>query len=88
MKQTDFLEMNVPELSDKADITRLSDNMKTIDNAISMLTTSKTSMTQRVTALEAHDTVLDNQISSINGNVSNLTSEVNKFNSFFTIETV
>lgn len=76
MKSTDFLKLNIPELSDKADITKVSDDMDWIDSAIKSLNEFHASVEQRLTRLELKGETTDTAIANIRTDVSSLIRNV------------
>lgn len=52
MQNTEFLSLNAPEFTDKADVSKLSDNMYRIDDNIKSLNEFDASVEQRLTKLE------------------------------------
>ena len=72
MKNTDFLKLNMPELTDKADILKMSENMKWIDDILKSLNTLQASIEQRLSRLENKGEITDAAISSIRLDVSSL----------------
>lgn len=76
MQNTDFLKLNMPELSDKADIRKISEDMDWIDNAVKTLNEFHATVEQRLTRLELKDEKTDAAIASVRSDVSNLIRNV------------
>lgn len=76
MQNTDFLKLNMPELSDKADIRKISEDMDWIDNAVKTLNEFHATVEQRLTRLELKDEKTDVAIASVRSDVSNLIRNV------------
>ena len=72
MKNTEFLKLNMPELSDKADIRKISEDMEWIDGVIKTLNDLHASIEQRLTRLELKGETTDAAIASIRTDVSSL----------------
>ncbi len=72
MQNTEFLKLNMPELSDKADIRKISEDMKWIDDVIKKLNDLHASIEQRLTRLELKGENTDTVISGIRSDVSSL----------------
>lgn len=72
MKSTEFLKLNMPELSDKADIRKISEDMEWIDGVIKTLNDLHASIEQRLTRLELKGETTDAAIASIRTDVSSL----------------
>lgn len=72
MKNTDFLKLNMPELTDKADIRKMSENMQWIDDIVKSLNTLQASIEQRISRLENKGETTDAAIASIRADVSSL----------------
>lgn len=92
MNNTDFLKLNVPQLSDLADVTKLSDNMEWIDNAVKQLSELHAIINQRLATLESDADDTDDKIAvikadlmalglKVNDNISRLTAVEAKANS-------
>ena len=76
MNNTDFLKLNVPALSDPADITKLSVNMEWIDAAIKTLNEIHLQISQRLTSLEIKADKADTNISEIRANLVSITGRI------------
>ena len=72
MQNTDFLKLNKPELSDPADIRKISDNMQWIDEVIEKLNGLHASIDQRLTRLELKGESTDTTLSGIRGDISGM----------------
>lgn len=76
MQNTDFLKLNMPELSDKADIRKISEDMDWIDNAVKSLNEFHAAVEQRLTRLELKGETTDTAIVNIRTDVSSLVRNV------------
>lgn len=72
MKNTDFLKLNEPEYSDKADILKISANMEWIDDAIKTLNALHAGLNQRIASLENKADNTSTAITDIRGDVSGI----------------
>lgn len=72
MQNTEFLKLNMPELSDKADIRKISEDMQWIDEVIKKLNELHASIEQRLTRLEFKSENAETAINSIKSDVSSL----------------
>lgn len=72
MQNTEFLKLNMPELSDSADIRKISEDMKWIDDVIKKLNDLHATIEQRLTRLELKGETVDTAIAGIRSDVSSL----------------
>lgn len=77
MRSSDYLHLNLPELSDKANILKVSESLEWIDDAVKQLNLIHANINQRLTALELKVDTQDDSIDDLRTNIQSVVSLCN-----------
>ena len=77
MRSSDFLHLNLPELTDKANILKVSQSFEWIDDAVKQLNLIHAGINQRLTALELKVDAQDDSIDDLRTNIQGVVSLCN-----------
>lgn len=83
MKNTDFLKLNMPELSDSADVRELSENMESIDNAFKGLSELNALTEKKITRIEIKSEEADTEIKNLKSIAERTSEDIARLDSYF-----
>lgn len=88
MRHSEYLNLNLPELIDKANILKVSESLEWIDEAVKQLNLIHAGINQRLTALELKVDAQDDTISDLRTNVSSVVSLCNSLSARLTTDEI
>lgn len=83
MKNTSFLRLNMPELSDSADVRELSENMDSIDTAVKNLSEFNVMTERQIDRMESKVESTDTEIKDLKIRANKASEDIARLDSYF-----